>query len=45
MRIASLEDLIAMKRAVGRPQDKIDIEALEVARSRLREIRQKPDTG
>jgi hypothetical protein len=43
VRIASLEDLIEMKRAAGRPQDEIDIESLEVARSRLRGIRHKPD--
>jgi hypothetical protein len=43
VRIASLEDLIEMKRAAGRPQDEIDIEALEVARSRLRGTRHKPD--
>jgi hypothetical protein len=43
VRIASLEDLIEMKRAVGRPQDEIDIESLEVARSRLRGTRHKPD--
>jgi hypothetical protein len=43
VRIASLEDLIEMKRAAGRPQDQIDIESLEVARSRIRGIRQKPD--
>jgi hypothetical protein len=36
VRIASLEDLISMKRAAGRPQDQIDIESLEIARSRLR---------
>jgi hypothetical protein len=36
IRIASLEDLIAMKRVAGRAQDQIDVEALEVARSRLR---------
>jgi hypothetical protein len=36
VRIASLEDLISMKRAAARPQDQIDIESLEIARSRLR---------
>jgi hypothetical protein len=36
VRVASLEDLIAMKRAAGRPQDQIDVEALEIVRSRLR---------
>jgi hypothetical protein len=36
VRIASLEDLIEMKRATGRPQDEIDIESLKIARSRLR---------
>jgi hypothetical protein len=43
VRIASLEDLIEMKRVAGRPQDEIDIESLEVARSRLRGRRHKPD--
>jgi hypothetical protein len=36
VRVASIEDLIAMKRAAGRPQDQIDVESLEIARSRLR---------
>jgi hypothetical protein len=36
VRIASVEDLIAMKRAAGRAQDQIDVESLEAARSRLR---------
>ncbi|MHB1538475.1 MAG: hypothetical protein ACYCUM_08155 [Solirubrobacteraceae bacterium] len=37
--IASIEDLVAMKRAVGRPQDLLDIEALEIARDRNAEER------
>jgi Nucleotidyl transferase AbiEii toxin, Type IV TA system len=45
VRIASLEDLIEMKRAAGRPQDTIDIESLEVARSRNRGSRRKPASG
>jgi hypothetical protein len=40
--IASLEDLIEMKRAAGRPQDELDIEALEAARARLRGARRRP---
>jgi hypothetical protein len=30
--VAALDDLLAMKRAAGRPQDLADIEALEVVR-------------
>jgi hypothetical protein len=45
VRIASLEDLIEMKRAAGRPQDQIDIESLEVARSRIRGRRHMPGAG
>ena len=45
VRIASLEDLIEMKRAAGRPQDETDLASLEVARSRIRGTRHKRDTG
>jgi predicted nucleotidyltransferase len=37
--VAALDDLLAMKRAAGRPQDLVDIDALEVARRRRAETR------
>ncbi len=36
VRIASVEDMIAMKRASARPQDLVDLESLEIARRRGR---------
>ncbi|MGI8511304.1 MAG: nucleotidyl transferase AbiEii/AbiGii toxin family protein [Solirubrobacteraceae bacterium] len=36
VRVACLDDLLAMKYAAGRPQDRIDIEALEIAKRRRR---------
>jgi hypothetical protein len=36
IRIASIEDMLAMKRAAGRPVDIVDVDSLEAARRRLR---------
>jgi hypothetical protein len=37
VRVAAIDDLIEMKRAVGRAQDVVDLESLEIARLRRRE--------
>ena len=44
VRVASLEDLLTMKRAAGRPQDEVDVESLELVRSRLRGRRRESGT-
>lgn len=40
VRIASVEDMIAMKRASARAQDLVDLESLEIARRRQRSLGQ-----
>ncbi len=35
VRVASIPDLLAMKRAAARPQDLIDVESLEIAQRRI----------
>jgi len=40
--VASIEDMIAMKRAAGRPQDLVDLESLEIVRRRTRRKKRAP---
>lgn len=40
--VASVTDLMAMKRAAGRPQDLVDLETLEIIRRRTRSPRRTP---
>jgi predicted nucleotidyltransferase len=42
--VAGVEDLIAMKSAAGRPQDMVDLEALEIIRQRERQRSNTPTT-
>jgi len=44
VRVASIEDLIAMKKTTGRPEDRADIEALEALRDE-RKIAIRQTTG
>lgn len=45
MKVASIEDLIYMKRDAGRPQDLMDVEALETIQRLLEEELKEEDGG